>query len=154
MGDHYDCPVTLDGVDAGLDLLGSDRVKAGSRLIEEDDRRVLEEEAGDRYPLLLASGKELGLRLESERKLHDLIVDVGLACSFMDFFDCSFRSSVSDVFLDCSVEDMVLLEDHSDVLAEEVDVIVADVDSVELDRAAVRVIEAHEEVQDSRLAGS
>ena len=51
----------------------------------------------------------------------------------MDFFDCSLRSSVSDVFLDCSVEDMVLLEDHSDVLAEEVDVIVADVDSVELD---------------------
>ena len=41
--DHDDCPVTLYGVDAGLDLLGSNRVKAGCRLVEEDDRRVLEE---------------------------------------------------------------------------------------------------------------
>ena len=65
MRDHHDCPVTLDGVDAGLDLLCGDRVKTGSRLIEEDDRRVLEEEAGDRDPLLLASGKELCFRLES-----------------------------------------------------------------------------------------
>ena len=55
VGYYHDGSVTLDGIDAGLDLFGSDCVQAGGRFVKEDDRRVLEEETGDSYSLLLTS---------------------------------------------------------------------------------------------------
>ena len=46
---------TLDGIYAGLNLFGSNGIKAGSRLIKEYNRWVLDKHAGYGNTLLLAA---------------------------------------------------------------------------------------------------
>ena len=154
MRDNDDCAVLLDGVDTVLDLLGGDGVKAGSRLVEEYDRRVLEEHSGNRHALLLSSGQKRGLGVESLREGRHLVEEVSLLGSHEHFCVSGVRLAVLDVLLDAAVEDMVLLEHETDVLAKEVSVVVAKVDSVELDGSAVRLVELVQEVDDGRLAGA
>ena len=78
MRDDDDRAVLLDGVDACLDLFGGNGIQTGGRLVEEDDRWILEEHAGNGDALLLTARKLLCPRLESVGQFHDLVVDVCL----------------------------------------------------------------------------
>jgi hypothetical protein len=53
--DDHDGTLGFDRVEAVFDLLRSDGVEAGGRLVEEDDRRVLQEQPRDGDALLLAA---------------------------------------------------------------------------------------------------
>ena len=47
----------LDGIDAGLDLLGGYGIEAGGGFIEEDDGGILDEHAGNGHALLLTAAE-------------------------------------------------------------------------------------------------
>ena len=59
--DDDDGTVFLDSVEAVLDLLGSDGIETGGRLIQKDDGRVLEEHARDGNALLLTTERSEAL---------------------------------------------------------------------------------------------
>ena len=73
------------------------------------------------------------LAVGSSRKLHYLVIDICLFRCIINIFHRCVRPSIAYVFLYSSVEDMVFLQDHSDIFAEEVYVIFAYVHSVKLD---------------------
>ena len=152
--DHDHGAVLLDGVDAGLDLLRGDGVQRGRGLVQEDDGRVLEEHPGDGDALLLAAGQVGGLVLEPLRQGHDLVVDVGLARRLHDLLEGGVRLAVADVLLDGAVEDVVLLQDQADVVAQVAGVPFAQVHPVQQDFAALRHIELVQQVHDGALAGA
>ena len=60
--------VFLDGVDAVLDLLRRDGIQRCGWLVQEDDRRILEEHAGNGDALLLTARKLVGLALKLLRQ--------------------------------------------------------------------------------------
>ena len=120
----------------------------GGGLVEEDDGRVLQEHAGDCDALLLTSRHCLCLGLELLGQTHDLVVDVCVLGCLDYLLEGGVGASVAYVLLDASVEDMVLLEHEADVLAEEVGVVLAEVHTVELDAAAVGLVELVEQVHD------
>ena len=137
VGDDDDGAPGFDGIDAGLDLLSGHGVEAGGGFVEEDDGWVLDEHAGDGYALLLASAELQGLGLELVGQLHDLVVDVGLLGGFHDFLVGGPRVAVLDIFLDGSVEDVVLLQHQSHVLAQPAGVPFLQFHAVELDGALI-----------------
>ena len=81
-------------------------------------------------------------------QLHHLVVDVGFLGGFDDFFLCGVGLAVSDVLFDGAFEDVVLLKDESDVVAEELGVVVMQVHAIEQDLSAVGLVEFVEEVDD------
>ena len=74
VGDYYDCPVFLDGVDRVLDLLRGYSVKRCGRLVQEYDGRVLQEHPGDSHPLLLSSGEVCRGSLKALGECGDLVI--------------------------------------------------------------------------------
>ena len=118
MRDDDDGAVLLDGVDTVLDLLGSDGIERGSRLVEEDDGWVLDEHTGDGHTLLLTAREHRSFRLEATRQLDHLIVEIGFLGGLDDILVSSAGIAVLDVLLDGAIEDVVLLEHQADVLAE------------------------------------
>ena len=108
--------VFLDCIDTCLDLFGSNRIEAGSWFVQEDDRWILEEHTGNGNALLLTSRKLLGSRLEAVRQFHDLVVDIRFLGSIYYFLFCGIRTSIADIFFNTSIEDMVFLKYHTDVV--------------------------------------
>ena len=122
--------VALDGVDTCLDLLGGDGVERGGRLVEEDDRRILQEHTRDGDTLLLTAREQLRLRIEAVGQLHNLVIDIRFAGCLLDLLACGVGASVADILLDRTVEDVVLLQHHTDIVAQELGVVLAQIDPV------------------------
>ena len=141
----------LDGVDAGLNLLCGDGVEAGRRLVEEDDRRVLDEHAGDGYALLLAATELERHRVEAVGQLHDLIVDIGLPCRSHHILVGSLRMAVLDILLDGAVEDMIFLKHEADMVAQPLGIPLVQLYTVETDGARIGMIELVEQVDERAL---
>ena len=152
--DDDDGAVALDGVDAGFDLFCCHGIETGCRLVEEDDGGILEEHAGYGYALLLSAGEGGGLRTESVGESHDLVVDEGFLCRLDDFLVGGCGLAVADVLLDGAFEDVVFLKHQSDVLAQELGVVVLQVYSVEGYGAAIGSVEFVEQIDDGGFAGS
>ena len=78
--DHERGAADADAVELGLDRLLGRGVERGGRLVEDQDRRILQQRARDRDALLLAAGElepalaDLGLVAVGQR--HDEVVDV------------------------------------------------------------------------------
>ena len=86
------------------------------------------------------------------RQLHDLVVDGGLLRGLDDLFVGSLGETVFDILLDGAVEDMVLLQHQSDVVAHPLGVPFAKFDAVELDGTPLRFVELIQQVDDGALA--
>ena len=154
MRHDYDGAFLFDFVDGGLYLLGSYGVKRGRRFIEEDDGRVLEEHPGDSYPLLLSSRKEGRFRIESFRESHYLVVYARFLRRLHYLLESGVRFPVTDVLFDRAVEDMVFLEDQSDIFPKVFRIPFTKVHSVKGDRTGIRFVELVEEIDDRGLPRS
>ena len=133
-------------------------VDRARRLVEDQERRVLQECARQRDPLALATG-ELNPALSDRRRIaarqaRDEVVrarrlrrphDVEVACS---------RAPVSDVLPDTGRKQHGLLEDDGELVPQVGEAVVAQVHAVEEDGAGRRVVEAGQETHEGRLPGS
>ena len=128
---------------------------ASSRM---QDRRRLEDGAGDGDALLLAAGElqaalaDLGLVAVGREA--DEIVDLGEPGRLLDLLVGRLRAAVADVVADGVVEQHGVLRDHADGAAQRLLGDVADVLAVDGDAPAGDVVEAEEQPRDGRLAGA
>ncbi len=152
MGDYDYGTVLLDGVYAVLYLLGGYGVQAGCRLIQENHRRVLEEQAGYGYPLLLSAGKVSSLVPELKGKRHYLVIDAGFTGSLLHFLMGGIGLAVEYVLLYGAVKNVVLLEHQPYMVTQVFGVIFPQVHTVQSNAAALRFIELVQQVHYGALA--
>ncbi len=158
MGDDQACALGEDRLDRFLDGVLGDGVQGGSRLIEDDQARFAEDDPGDRKPLLFAAGK-LHAAVAHDgvvafREPADERVDIGFTASFFDFGLRGVGLGVEQILFDSAVEQVSVLRHHSDVLAQIGQIEFSDVDAVQQDPSARHIVEARNQVDDGRLAGS
>ena len=133
-------------------------VEAGRRLVQDQDARVLQDHARDREALLLAA-RELVPALPHDRvvplgELDDPVVDVGGPGGGLQLLLGRVGLAVQQVAADRRVEQVRLLRDHADHVADRLERDLPHVDAVDLDGALLHVVEAGHQVRDRGLAGA
>ena len=97
--------------------LGAGVQRAGG-LVQQQDRRVLEDGAGDGDALLLAARQFQAALAHhgviAHRQLHDELVDLGQARRFLDLGLVGADAAIGDVVLDRVVEQHRVLRDDAD----------------------------------------
>lgn len=97
MGNHERSSPPNEGVDGPLHLRFGDGVKAGGGLVEQQDRRVLQQRPGDVQPLRLAFGNAPPARAENRLvafgQFEDFVVNLGGARGGLDFFISGARAA-------------------------------------------------------------
>src|SRR5207253_6435223 len=84
----------------------------------------------------------------------DELVDVRRRPRGHDFAHRRAFLAVSDVVADRPGEQPGVLQDHAERAPDDVAWQLARIDAVEADRAAIDLVEAHEQIDDGRLAGA
>ena len=96
-------------------------VQRRGRLVEDQDRRVLQEYSRDRKTLLLTA-TELDaslsdIRIVPVREFHDEIVRVGALGRIDDLVESRFRTTVADILQDRSRKKIDILLNDADLLS-------------------------------------
>src|SRR3954452_22785466 len=134
------------------------RVERRGRLVQHQDGRVLEDDAGDGDPLLLAA-RELQAALAHDRLVAfghagDEVVDLRHAGGGLDLGLAGSGPAVGDVGRHGVVEQYRVLRDDADDEAETVLGDGAHVLAVHLHRTPVHLVEAEQQAHERRLAGA
>ena len=143
---------------AVLDMALGDRVQRTGRLVEQEDRRVLEDGARERDALPLAAG-ELHAALADQRRiaflgLADELVRVRLARRRPHLLVARVQPAVADVLEQAAMEQHRVLRNHRDRAAQALLRDPRDVDAVDEDAALLEVEQAQHEVQQRALAAA
>ncbi len=150
VGDHQRGPAFHQVLQRILNLDLRLRVEGGGRLVEDQDRGVLEDGAGDRDPLAFAAGELRPLladqRVVAHRQAHDEIVGVRGLRGGGDLLLRLHDVAVGDVVPDRVVEEDRLLGHDRDLSPERLDGDVADVTAVDRDRPFRHVVKAGDQV--------
>ena len=133
-------------------------VDGARRLVEDQDRGVLQERSSERDPLALAAREAHSALADrgvvAVRQRDDEVVrarrfrgghDVGLA---------GVRARVRDVLGDARREQHRLLEHDRELVAQIGQPVLAKIDAVEQDLTGARIVEARQEAHERRLPGS
>ena len=139
------------------DGVGGVAVEVARRLVGEDDRRVADEGAGDGHPLALAAGERPGT-VHRPRRETDRLERVGRPGQAAPAGDARVQQPVGDVLQRAQpLDEVELLEHEADAAAahggEAAVAEAADVDAVDADRAARRLLQRADDVHQRRLAG-
>ena len=133
-------------------------VERRGRLVQDQDRRVLEEHAGDGQALLLPAGEFHAAladdRVEPVRQLGDHRRPAGPARRLLDLRLGGFEPAVGDVLADRAAEEEDILLHDADLAPQRGQRHVADVDAVDGDAPRVDLVEAGQQRADRRLAGA
>ena len=110
------------------------------------------------YELLLAGGErgaafEDGFR-ELAGKGADEVGEVDLFGGVFDFSVSDVHAAEADVLRDGAGEEKTVLQHDAEAATEQVEVLIADVYSVDKDGAGLHVVKAHHERGDGRFAGA
>ncbi len=133
-------------------------IDGAGAVVQDEDRRLDEQGAGDGDALLLPAGKvdaalaDLGVIAAGQR--HDKVVGLGHFGRGDYFLVAGVGPAVADVVADCAGEEHGLLQRRADPAAQRVFVDIAHVAAVDGDAAAGYVVEAGDEVDQARLAGT
>ena len=145
----------LHGVDDGL--LGAG-VHARGGLVEDEDGRVAQHRAGDGEQLALAGAHGLGVvgeaRVVAVGQRADEVVHVGRLGRGDDLLARGAGLAVGDVLGDGAVEQPGVLQHHAELAPQVGRAHLVRVNAVERDAAATHLVEAHEQVDEGRLAGA
>src|SRR5262249_51982520 len=133
-------------------------VERAGRLVEHQDRRVLQDRAGDRDALALAA-RQLRAALADDgivaRALRqDEVVRRGSGCGGMYLVVARLGAADTDVFLDGAVEQAGILENRGDGLPERPARYRARIDAVDQDASLGRVEHPLQKVDERGLAGT
>lgn len=141
-------------LDGGLGLV----VHGGGGLVEDHDRGVLEDRAGQGDPLPLSAG-ERGTAFTDQgvvavRQRRDEGVGLGHGSGPEHFLVRGCEAAVADVVRDAAVEEERVLGDEADGVAQAVPPQVPNVLSVDQYPPGLGVLESHQQSGDRRLAGA
>ena len=132
------------------------RVHARRRLVQDENRRVVEQHACDGQQLTLPLANALGIvghpRVITLRHGAYKEVDLRGARSRHDLVARRLGTAVGDVFGNRAVKQPGVLQHHAKLLAQLAAVHTARVHAVERNAAAIDLIEAHEQVDERGLA--
>ena len=133
-------------------------VYGAGRLVEDQDLRIGENSPCDRQELLLPLGDVACLLIEfhivaARQSLDKAVYMRRLGCPD-DFFICGVKPSVTDILHDRAVEQPGILEHHAEHLAQFTAVEIFYIVSVDLDGAAVDIVETHQQLDHGRLPRS
>src|SRR5690606_17748933 len=132
------------------------RVERGCRLVEQEDRRVFQDGAGNGHALLLTAGELqpafAHASLVTLRQAFDEGPNLGQLGSSGDFGIAGPRTTVTNVVTDRIVEEDGVLRDHADGSAQTILLHVTNVLSVDAYGPFRDVVEAEEYPRDRRLA--
>jgi hypothetical protein len=146
-------------VEGALDVAFGFAVERRGRLVENQDRRVLEQCPGNRQALALATREhdavftDQGVEAAGRRSMNSRAKAASAAASTAERGTCG-QIAVGDVAGDGVVEQHYLLRDQRDVLAQVAQGVVLDVDPVDQDLAGVVVVEAGNQTGQGRLAAA
>src|SRR5215213_783966 len=120
-------------------------VERARRLVEDEDRRVAQDRPRDRDALLLAAGEPVAALADNGvvavRQRCDDVVDPGRLGGDLDLVVRGVRLCEAQVLPDGLVEEVCLLRDDADEVAEGLERQVADVDAADRDPPAADVVE-------------
>ena len=133
-------------------------IERGRGFVEDQDRSVLEEGAGDRDALTLAAGKAPAPLADLSEEAFGLGLDEfqgsGHAGGLADLGVAGGRTTQADVLEDRLVEEDGLLRDQGDIGAQVGLADAAEIVSVDKDRPLLRIEEARDQVDEGALAGA
>ena len=133
-------------------------IERGGGLVEQDDRRILDQRARNGHALALAAGKLCPMfadrRVVAAREGHDEIMRIGALGGRDDLVLAGARFSEFDVFADRAAEQKRVLPDIGDVLAQRAARHLGDILLIDDDLAALGVIEAQDQVEHGRFAAA
>ena len=158
VGNDEDGALAHEVVERLLDLAFGDGVHAGGGLVEDDKRRVFQEDAGDGEALFFALGETDALfadvGLQAQRKgLNE--VPGGGAFEGGDHGGLGdIGADEAEVVGDGAFKEERVLGDKADLGVEFGEVEFADIEAAEEDAAGGDIIGAHDEVGDSAFAGA
>ena len=158
VGDHEDRAAFHEGVHAGLDDLLGAGIDGGSGLVQDHDRGVGHGRAGDGDQLALALGQAGSVALKdgviTVGEHADEAVGVGQLGGGDAFVIRGVQLAIADVIHNSAGEEVHILQDDAQGLAQVLLVDVADVDPVIEDGPAVDVVETVDQVGDRGFAGA
>ncbi len=158
VGDHEGGAVLHHLVERGLHLGLGGGVERARRLVEDEDRRILEERARDRDALALAARQGASalahLGVEAVRAAFDELERLGARTSRAHLLFRSVGLADDQVLLDRPVEQQRLLKHHADVVAQARKLDAANVHPVDLDDARLRIEGAVQQRERRRFAGA
>ena len=146
-------------LDRGLDLA----VERRGRLVEHEDRRVLQDHAGNRDALPLAAGQldaaladmsVVAAAAELVLELEDEVVRMRQARRLDDLRVGRAGAAVADIVADRTVQKRGVLRHHRDLRAQRILRDAGNVLAVDEDAAALEIEEAQEQVNQRRLASA
>ena len=121
------------------DRLFGRRVERGRRLVENQNRRVADDGAGDGDALALAAGEGHAAVADhgrvALRHRHDEVVRVGELGRAHGRFGIRIRAAVGNVLPDRRAEEQCVLQDEADLIAQRLERVLADVHAVDAHRA-------------------
>lgn len=133
-----------------MDRLFVFRIERRRRLIENDDRRVLQDRPGDADPLALTAGKPrtewTHPGLVTEFETHDRVVNGSGSGGSLHLRIGCHRPADADVVRNGFIKQQGLLEDRGDHCGERPAVDSADILAADQDSSAVRLLKPHEEL--------
>ena len=131
-------------------------VDAGRGFIEDQDRRIEQQGAGDGEPLPFSAGQSgasfAQLRLVGKRHAHDELVGIGIPGGREDLFRRGLRIAIGDVLGHQAAEQKRFLGDHADLPAELPGLGLSHVAAVDADLPGVARVQASDEAHQRRLA--
>ena len=158
VGDDEGGAAFHDFVERQIDALLGHRIERAGGFVEDQDRRVLEQRAGDGEPLPLAAGEQPAAL--ADRRLQAAVVAVDeferlrAGRGVADFGVGGVRLADAQVFRDRAVEQQRLLEHDADIAAQPDQPEIADIGAVDRDGARLRIERAIEQRQRRRLAAA
>mmetsp|Transcript_14382 Transcript_14382/g.36421 ORF Transcript_14382/g.36421 Transcript_14382/m.36421 type:complete len:272 (+) Transcript_14382:908-1723(+) len=156
MRDHHCGALDREGVERRLHGAFGDAVQSRGSFVEEHERRVLEQAAGDGHPLLFAAGQlEAAFAdhgVEAFRERLDEAEDLRALASALDIFVRGVLVAVRHVMANGVVEEHGVLRDHTNCVTQRLlrDMLYILVGYEHL--ANDGVVEAEEEARDGALA--
>ena len=133
-------------------------VKRTGRLVQNEDRRVLEEHTRDAKTLFLTARQtHAALADDSIVALlhrHDVIMDVGALGGFDDLVLGSVESAIEDVVTDAGVKEVDVLLYDADIAAKRLQRDVVDVLAVDQKNSRLHVVKMRDQMADGGLSAA
>ena len=141
-----------------LDFGFGQRIKRARRLVEDQDRRIFEENAGNRNALLLPAGKERAafadVGVEAVWHGQNVVVNLRALRGLHDFIHRRVGLSVADVLQNRVGKQEHVLLHNADIPAQALLREAANIQPVKKDFAGRDVIKARDELAERRLAAA
>src|SRR5215203_4658235 len=158
VGNDQGCLPGHETFQSFLDLRLALDVEARHRLVQDQDGGIPDDGPGDGYPLALPSGEGVAPLaddgLVSIFEVHYEVVGVGCFGGLDNLLRGSVQLSVGDVLLDGGAEEDRVLEDDPDLLTQGLELVVLYVFPIDPDGASSGFVEAEDQADEGRLAGS